>query len=225
MSQKPTPLQKAYLDAYSAACTSVPLGLRQTVILFGGAATIAHGILDRKTKDIDILVGVQALEILDDAILKTREGFHRDCDGTIKWDKCDPEQNKLFEVTVELVEIGGAFVPRIPEVIKYRDGYVATLAELIRLRARTLVERGDLADHIDFVLILSLARQRKVRLPFLGEKEMGLMIEAVEMCEASQDTDELFMDVLGPFTIRSVWYKCWIDWAHTLKINLQLKEF
>ena len=137
-----TPLQQAYLDAYTAACALVPRNLRQTVILFGGAASIAHGILDRKAKDVDILVGVEALAILDDAIINMREGFHRDCDGAIKWDKCDSQQTKLFEVTVELVEIGGPFVPRVPEVVGFGEGYVATLAELVRLRASTLVERG-----------------------------------------------------------------------------------
>jgi len=80
-----TPLQQAYLDAYAAACALVPRNLRQIVILFGGAASIAHGILDRKAKDVDILVGLEALAILDDAIVNKREGFHRDCDGTIKW--------------------------------------------------------------------------------------------------------------------------------------------
>jgi hypothetical protein len=212
-----TPLQQAYLDAYTAACALVPCNLRQTVILFGGAASIAHGILDRKVKDVDILVGVEALVILDDAIINMREGFHRDCDGTIKWDKCDSQRNKLFEVTVELVEIGGPFVPRVPEVVGFGEGYVATLAELVRLRASTLVERGDASDHIDFVLLLSLARQRKEKLPYLGEDEMKSMIEAVEMCEESRDTDELFMDVLGPFELGGVRYENWVDWARSLE--------
>ena len=212
-----TPLQQAYLDAYTATCTLVPRNLRQTVILFGGAASIAHGILDRKAKDVDILVGVEALAILDDAIINMREGFHRDYDGTIKWDKCDSQQNKLFEVTVELVEIGGPFVPRVPEVVGFGEGYVATLAELVRLRASTLVERGDASDYIDFVLLLSLARQREVKLPHLGEDEMKSMIEAVEMCEESRDTDELFMDVLGSFELGGVRYESWVAWAQSLE--------
>ncbi|OCL08745.1 hypothetical protein AOQ84DRAFT_388627 [Glonium stellatum] len=157
-----TPLQQAYLDAYAAACELVPRNLRRTVILFGGAASIAHGILDRKAKDVDILVGVEALAILDDAIINQREGFHRDSDGTIKWDKCDSQQIKLFEVTVELVELGGPFVPRFPEVVGFGEGYVATLPELVRLRASTLVGRGDASDHIDFVLLLSEARQQNI---------------------------------------------------------------
>jgi hypothetical protein len=211
-----TPLQQAYLDAYTAASALVPRNLRQTVILFGGAASIAHGILDRKVKDVDILVGVEALAILDDAIISLREGFHRDCDGTIKWDKCDSQQNKLFEVKVELVEIGGPFVPQVPEVVGFGEGYVATLAELVRLRASTLVERGDASDHIDFVLLLSLARERKEKLPHLGEDEMKSMIEAVEMCEESRDTDELFMDVLGSFELGGVRYENWVAWAQSL---------
>lgn len=134
---------------------------------------------------------------MDDAIVNMREGFHRDLDGTIKWDKCDSQKKKVFEVTVELVEMGGPFVPRIPDVVSFGDGYVATLPELVRLRAYTIVERGDKWDHIDFVLLLSSASKRKVKLPHLGEEELRLMIEAVEMCEASRDTDVLFMDVLG----------------------------
>jgi hypothetical protein len=212
-----TPIQQAYLDAYAAACALVPRNLRQTVILFGGAASIAHGILDRKAKDVDILVGVEALAILDDAIINMREGFHRDCDGTIKWDKCDSQQHKLFEVTVELVELGGPFVSRVPEVVGFGEGYVATLPELVRLRASTLVGRGDTSDHVDFVLLLSLARQREAKLPHLEEDELESMIEAVEMCEESRDTDELSMDVLGSFELGGVRYENWVVWAQSLK--------
>ena len=107
-------------------------------------------------------------------------------------------------MTVELVEIGGPFVPRVPEVVGFGEWYVATLAELVRLWASTLVERGDASD---FVLLLSLARQRKAKLPYLGEDEMKSMREAVEMCEESRDTDELFIDVLGSFELRGVRYE------------------
>jgi hypothetical protein len=214
-----TPLQQAYLDAYAAACALVPRNLRHSVILFGGAASIAHGILDRKAKDVDILVGVEALAILDDAIDNQREGFHRDYDGTIKWDKCDSQQVKLFEVPVELVEIGGPFVPRYPQVVGFGEGYVATLTELVRLRASTLVARGDLSDHIDFYLLLSLASKQRAQLPPLGEEELELMIEAVEMCEESRDTDVLFIGVLGSFELRGVWYANWAAWAQGLVVG------
>lgn len=54
--------------------------LRQAPILFGGAATIAHGELRRKTKDVDIIVSKEALSFLEDAIANRRGGFHKDCD-------------------------------------------------------------------------------------------------------------------------------------------------
>ncbi|KAH9221091.1 hypothetical protein DL95DRAFT_455872 [Leptodontidium sp. 2 PMI_412] len=190
---------------------------QQAFILFGGTASIAHGILEQKPKDVDILVGVEALAILDDAIINMREGFHRDCDGTIKWDKCDLDNNKLFEVTVELVELGGPFVPRIPEAVGFREGYVATLSELVRLRASTLVGRSDESDYIDFEIILSHAHRRHARLQHLGEEELESMIEAVKMCERSRDMDVLFMDVLGSFELRGAWYENWVVWCRSLK--------
>lgn len=214
MSQQITPLQQAYLDAYTAAVTLIPHHLRQTIILFGGAASIAHGILVRKTKDVDILVGVEALAILDDAITNQRDGFHRDIDGTIKWDKYDLQKKKLFEVTVELVEMGGPFVTRVPDVVRFGEGYIATLPELVRLRACTLVWRGDVSDHTDFVLLLSLASRRGLKLPHLMEEELRLMVEAVEICEASRDTDKLFMDVLGSLELGGVRFENWVAWAH-----------
>lgn len=216
MSRQITPLQQAYLDAYAAACALVPRNLRRTVILFGGAASIAHGILDRKAKDVDILVGVEALAILEDAIINMREGFHRDYDGTIKWDKMDSSNNKFFEVTVELVELGGPFVPRLPEVVGFGQGYVTTLSELVRLRASTLVGRGDKSDHIDFALLLSTASKRKVKLPHLGEEEAKLMIEAVEICEGSRDMDRFFMDVLGSFDLGGVRFESVAAWAQSM---------
>lgn len=48
-------------------CTSTR-NLRRTLILFGGAAGITHGILDRKNNDVEILVGVEVLAILYDMI-------------------------------------------------------------------------------------------------------------------------------------------------------------
>lgn len=43
MSRPITPIQQAHLDTYAAACVLVPRNLRRKVILFGGAASIAHG--------------------------------------------------------------------------------------------------------------------------------------------------------------------------------------
>lgn len=89
-------------------------------------------------------------------------------------------------------------------MVGFGQGYVATLSELVRLRASTLIERGDESDHIDFALLLSTASKRKVQLPYLGEEEAKLMIEAVEMCEGSRDLDRFFMDVLRSFELGGI---------------------
>jgi len=83
-------------------CTSTR-NLRRTLILFSGTAGITHGILDRKNKDVDILVGVEVLAILYDMIeIGGARGFYRDYDRVIKRDKCDPDSNFFSEVAVEL---------------------------------------------------------------------------------------------------------------------------
>jgi hypothetical protein len=62
------------------------------------------------TKDVDILTSIEVLDILADAIDNRRGGFHRECDGEIRWTKCDANNIDEFQVTVELVLLGGPFV-------------------------------------------------------------------------------------------------------------------
>jgi hypothetical protein len=118
-----SPHQQAFLDAYAAACAEVPEDLHRSVILIGGAVSIAHGMSDRKTHDINILVSVEALAFLDDAIANKRRGFHRDTDGVNKWNKLDAGGNHEFEVQLEFIQIGGPFAPRVPDVVKYGNGF------------------------------------------------------------------------------------------------------
>jgi hypothetical protein len=83
-------------------------------------------------------------------------------------------------VTVELILIGGPFVPSIPETVPYGNGFLATLPELVRLRAATLVGRGDDQDYKDFYFFLCMmSKGRRLRLPHIGEEELELMMEAV----------------------------------------------
>ncbi|CAD6448540.1 b41a90de-3cc4-49dd-9a41-21477065f329 [Sclerotinia trifoliorum] len=139
-----------------------------------------------------------------------------DTDGSIKWDKLDSLNDKLSKVTVELVELGGPFVPRIPEVFSFGKGYVVTLVELVRLRASTLFNRGDESDHVDFGLLLSWASNLGLKLPPIGEEEGKLMFEAVMMYEGSLDAERLFIDVLGLFELRGVWYDGWMGYVQEM---------
>ena len=213
MSRPLTPLEQACLAAYDAICVLVPHNLRHTVILAGSAASLAHGFLGWKARDADILVGVEALGILCEAIDKRQGGLHRDGDLSVRWDMVNSEGDKLFEVKLDLVELGGWTCPRIPDVVGFGEGYVVTLTELVRLRGDSLINRGEWKDHISFHGLLSLAVKRKAKLPPLGEEEMKLMISAVEECELSRGTVEMFMEVLGRFEEGGVWFENWVAWA------------
>ena len=96
------PLQQAVLNAFYAACDLLPRNLRQSVTLIGGAATIAHGMVSRKTEDADILVSVTALAILDNAIDSRRGGFHKDSDETIRWAQRAPNVSPFCRVASSL---------------------------------------------------------------------------------------------------------------------------
>ena len=178
-----TPLQQAFLNAYAAACAELPRDLRRSLILIGGAASIAHGMSDRKTEDADILVSSESLAFLDDAIVNRRGGFHKDMDGVNKWDQLAPDGECLFNVPVEPVLIDGPFVPRIPDVVGFGDGFIATLPELVRFRAKTLVARGNVEGYFDFRRLLPMTSQQGLKLPHIDEEELETMVEAVGMLE------------------------------------------
>lgn len=84
-------------------CTNTR-NLRRTLILFGGAAGITHGILDRKNKDVGILVGVEVLAILYDMIDNRwgeglLQGLTESLNGT------NATLTTISEVTVELDQL------------------------------------------------------------------------------------------------------------------------
>ena len=139
------PAQQAVLNAYAAACAEVPRDLRRSLILIGGAASIAHGMSERKTKDADILVSSESLAFLDDAIVKQRGGFHKDTDGVIKWDERDRSGQVLFSIQVELAKPGRKRFERDGRLAEYlfcapvkRHAYQV----MLRIESRRAIERG-----------------------------------------------------------------------------------
>lgn len=206
-----TPFQRALKDAYFAACDLLPRDLHRSAILIGGAASIVHGMASRKTDDVDIVVTTQALAILNDAIDNRQGGFHKDSDESIMWSKRDGLDH-LFYVRVELIEIEGPFVPRIPSVVSFGKGCVASLPELVRLRCETLVARGGEHDFEDLRLLLPMVRQKGLKLPHIEEEEMGVLVEAVGMLE-DEGSEVIFIDILSSFEAGG---RRWDDWKHYL---------
>ena len=196
------PLQQACLDTYVAACDIIPHDLRHAFILIGGAGTIAHGAPERLTEDTDIIANRRCMELLDDAAVNCRGGFHKSTDGeSILWDKLDRQGNFLFEVQVELLELGGQFVQWVPSVVSFRNGYVAALPELVRLRAVTVVDRGRPRDEQDLKLLLEMTARRGLKLADVDPEELGILLEAVGLlgCEASEGH---FISILPISTLR-----------------------
>lgn len=167
-----SPLHQALVNAYHAVCAEVPRHLRRSLILIGGAASIVHGMPDRKTDDADITVSTESLAFLEDAAANKRGGFHRDTDGAIKWNERDHLGRFSFSVDIEYVLLGGPFVPRAPEVVGFGDWFVATFPELLWLRAVTLVTRGKDSDYTDFRLILPMMCQRGLKLSHIEKEEL-----------------------------------------------------
>ncbi|MCJ1409369.1 hypothetical protein MMC19_003449 [Ptychographa xylographoides] len=186
------PITKEVLDSYVAACAYIATTLRHTYILIGGAAMTAHR-APRNTEDVDIAVSLQALEPFVQAAISGRGGFRRYPDGTITWD------SGQFFKTVECLVLEGSFVPWVPEMVGFREGYVATLPELVRLRALTLADRGATADKRDPKLLLEMCASRSEHLPDVDEEELGVLLEAMaaveEVCEA------YFMRIINATTL------------------------
>jgi hypothetical protein len=206
------PRQQACLNAYEAACSVVSPALRRHVILIGGAASVAHGMHDRTTEDVDILVTEEALFLLEAAITDRLHGFHRDYDLVVKWDQVDAIGLHQFEVGVEFILLGGPLVPRLPEVVPFRNGYVASVAELILMRGETLVTRGDERDFFDFKRLLQMARSNGVQLPHLAEEQLEVMIDAVEIAE-DDETIYNFMEAMTSFNEGGQFWRSWEEWS------------
>ena len=186
------PIIQGALDAYAAACAQISSTLRHAFILINGAAIAAHG-APRDTEDVDVAVSAQALERLVLAAIIGRGGFRRYPDGTMTWD------NGHFLVTIECLLLKGPFVPWISEVVGFRGGFKATLSELVRLRALTLVERGEGKDKGDLKLLLKLCASKSECLSDVDHEELEILLEA--MTELREISKGYFMCIINVSTL------------------------
>lgn len=200
MSSLLSPLQQGCLDAYAAACNLMPPDPLHAFILIGGAATIAQGAPERRTKDVNIAVSLEALVFFWSVADNRRGGFCRNAsDESFTWDVM-VQGTVSFQVGIELAQMPGSFVSRSLSGDRFRSGFVATISELVRLRASTLVGRGDEVDYTDFGLLLRMAVARGVVLPYMDEEELGVLMEAVEMMRGDM-FGCLFIRILSRYTL------------------------
>lgn len=94
---------------------------------------------DRHSEDADILVSHEELVTLYNAMSRRQGGFRVDVDE-ITWSKRNHLGNHEFFVRVELIQLNGPFAPRIPSIVGFGDGWVATLPELGGLGVKHLLQ-------------------------------------------------------------------------------------
>lgn len=176
----------AVLECYAAASRLVPLEFRRSFVLVGFAAAIAHGIDYRRTEDVDIATSPEAGWAFEQAVIRQEGGFRRTTDGGNRY-----ECSFGFGVTVELLELGGPFIPRFTDVNAYGNGFIAPLRDLARFRAATVVGRGKDKDLNDFRKLLTRMGGEKMRFDHLSEEEMEDLVAAVE--ELGQGAIAIFM--------------------------------
>lgn len=160
-------MQAAIRECFNMAALSIPLRLRQDFILVGGAATFLSGASERRTKDLDFAAGEEAMDAFLQVVLARQNGFKYDDDGSIMfWSSLG------FFVPVDLLILGGDLTESVNAVQKIESGIVASVPDLMLLRATTIEERGDSQDLDDFSDLMNLARAKSLRFRLLNQEEM-----------------------------------------------------
>lgn len=106
--------------------------------------------------------------------------FSIESDGNIAFDA--PQG---FRVRVNFIEIGAGIVERVHAMEPYYEGSVASMSDLLLLRAVTVVDRGGDGDIWDFQWLLSKVTVKSVELPRICDEELEYLSKAVELCLGS----------------------------------------
>lgn len=146
-----TPLDAALLECYLSATRLLPLEFRSSFILVGGAAIIFYG-RGRTTEDVDVAASTEAIVHIHEAIASGTTQFTIDDTDLLETIKFVSSQDIV--VRLELLEIGSGFVDSIDAYVPFHDGFIASRADLLKLRAVTVADRGRQKDWADFMFLL-----------------------------------------------------------------------
>jgi hypothetical protein len=148
-------MEAALLECFLSATRLLPLRLRSSFVLIGGAASVFRG----STYDA-IASGATQFKRRDP--LQTIE-FHASQD---------------FVVHLELLQLGGGFVDSIAVYEPFYDGFIASRADLLALRGVTVADRGKDGDFLDFKFLLRTTVKKGLLLPQLDESMLAALKEA-----------------------------------------------
>ncbi|KAF5634924.1 hypothetical protein F25303_8637 [Fusarium sp. NRRL 25303] len=120
---------------------NIPAPLREALLECFDAAT------QLRTEDVDIAAPPAALIDIWEGVSSGAQSFSFESDGKIAFDA--PQG---FRVRLDLIEIGNGYIERIYLAEPFRGGSVASMSDLLRLRAVTVVEprEGQVLPGLDF---------------------------------------------------------------------------
>lgn len=174
------PLREGLFETFRAATCLVRPERRRQLILVGGAASIAHSSLLR-TEDVDVAAPPSVLIDIWEGVTAGAPNFSIEPDGKIAFDA--PQG---FRVRIDLIQIGDGCIETIHEAESFFEGSVASMSDLLRLRAVTVVDRGSDGEIEDFRWLLWEVAKAGQVLPKLGVEDRryirqagGLVLAAV----------------------------------------------
>ncbi|KAH8891619.1 hypothetical protein GQ53DRAFT_648360 [Thozetella sp. PMI_491] len=129
-----------------------------------------------KTEDVDVAAPPAALIDIWEGVSAGALNFSLESDGKIVFDA--PQG---FRVRVNIIEIGNGCIEHIYVTEPFLDGSVASVSDLLLLRAVTVIDRGSDGDAWDFTWLLAEAA-RKGNFPAIGEEELECLCRAGESC-------------------------------------------
>jgi hypothetical protein len=171
----PAPQREALLECFRSLTRLVRPELRRQLVLVGGAASIAHSSI-LKTEDVDVAAPSSALIDLWEGASAGALNFSIESDGKIAFDA--PQG---FRVRVNIIELGNGCIERIHVAEPLYDGSVASMSDLLLLRAVTVGDRGGDGDIADFKWLLAEV-MAKGQFPAIDSEELAWLVRAGETC-------------------------------------------
>ena len=147
------PVRGALIECFRAATRLVRSDRRRQLVLVGGAASVAHSSVF-STKDVDVAATSRCIIDTWEAIQSGVPAFSIEPDGEIAFDA-----SQGFRVRLDIIEIGSGCVERIHVAEPFYEGSVASLSDLIILRAVTVVDRGSKGEVDDFRWLIKKAAE------------------------------------------------------------------
>ncbi|KAL4903386.1 Metallo-dependent phosphatase-like protein [Aspergillus multicolor] len=145
----PAPLRQALTECFRAITRLVRPEQRRQIVLVGGAASIAHS-SEFYTEDLDVAAPSSVLaDIWERVTAGDAPNFSIEPDGKIAFDA-----SQGFRVRIDLIEYGKDIVERIHVAEPFHEGSVASMSDLLRLRAMTVMERWKDGDAVDLRWLL-----------------------------------------------------------------------